>query len=193
MFVNLLRCIMHTNIPVFMSTRFLICLFIIHSITNVDTQLHQQIGSLCRNDTFIMISAEIIPQIVHHWHIICKFITLQRCIWGACQVPWTPLDFMRPICPNKPDAQIPQCIRPISHNASFCNRNVHMYAHFCYKMMYCVIFDALWDLWDGSIGTPWSPTLIYSFVSMKHMIICCFSGKLWYLQHKCVGDTILNH
>ena len=35
------------------------------------------------------------------------------------------LNFIRPI------SQIPQCIRQISHNVPFCNRNVHMRAHFC--------------------------------------------------------------
>ena len=39
--------------------------------------------------------------------------------------------------PRRAISQIPQCIRQISHNAPFCNRNVHMCAHFCYK---------LWDL-----------------------------------------------
>ena len=37
-------------------------------------------------------------------------------------------------------AQIPQCISWISHNAPFCNRNVHTCAHFCYKMVHCGIF-----------------------------------------------------
>ena len=42
---------------------------------------------------------------------------------------------------NRPISQIPGCICAIiSHNASFCNRNVHMCAHFCYKMMHCGIF-----------------------------------------------------
>ena len=31
---------------------------------------------------------------------------------------------------NRPFAQIPQCTSSISHNAPFCNRNVHMCAHF---------------------------------------------------------------
>ena len=35
---------------------------------------------------------------------------------------------------------IPQGIRQISHNAPFCNRNVHRGAHFCYKMVHCGIF-----------------------------------------------------
>ena len=36
-------------------------------------------------------------------------------------------------------AQIPQYTSPISHNAPFCNRNVHMCAHFCYKIVHCGI------------------------------------------------------
>ena len=39
-----------------------------------------------------------------------------------------------------PVAQIPQFSNPISHNAPFCNRNVHMCAHFCYKMVHYGIF-----------------------------------------------------
>ena len=36
--------------------------------------------------------------------------------------------------------QIPQCTNPISHNAPLCNKNVHICAHFCYKMVHCGIF-----------------------------------------------------
>ena len=35
---------------------------------------------------------------------------------------------------HRPISQIPQCIIQVSHNAPFCNRNVHRYAHFCYQM-----------------------------------------------------------
>ena len=42
---------------------------------------------------------------------------------------------------NRPIPQIPQCIRQISHSSLFCDRNVHTYAHFCYKMVLCVIRD----------------------------------------------------
>ena len=42
--------------------------------------------------------------------------------------------------PNNPVAQILQCTSPISHNAPFCDRNVHMCAHFCYKMVHYGIF-----------------------------------------------------
>ena len=41
---------------------------------------------------------------------------------------------------NRPISPIPQCIRKISHNAPFCNRNVHICAHFCYKMLHCGIW-----------------------------------------------------
>ena len=44
---------------------------------------------------------------------------------------------------NKPVAQTPQCIGPISHNAPFCNRNV-------LQMVHCGVFDALWVVWDES-------------------------------------------
>ena len=40
----------------------------------------------------------------------------------------------------RPVAQIPQCISHISHNASFCNKNVHTRSHFCYKMVHCGTF-----------------------------------------------------
>ena len=40
----------------------------------------------------------------------------------------------------KPVAQIPHRTSPISYNAPFCHRNVHMCAHFCYKIAPCRIF-----------------------------------------------------
>ena len=45
-------------------------------------------------------------------------------------------------------AQMPQCISPISLNTPCCNRNVHMCAHFCYKMVH-------WGIWDGRTVTVW--------------------------------------
>ena len=57
---------------------------------------------------------------------------------------------------NKPVAQIPQCTTPISHNGPFCNTNVHVCGHFCYKMVHCgYLCNALWDLWDVSIMLEW--------------------------------------
>ena len=43
----------------------------------------------------------------------------------------------------RPIAPIPQCTSPISHNALFCNRNVHLCAHFCYKFLHCGMFRLL--------------------------------------------------
>ena len=61
----------------------------------------------------------------------------------------------RSSCPsycNRSVSQIPQCTSLISHNAPFCNRNMHMSAHFCYKRgTVGYLSNALWDLWDGSI------------------------------------------
>ena len=38
-------------------------------------------------------------------------------------------------------SQILLSIRQISHNTAFCNRNVHMHAHFSYKMLQCGVRD----------------------------------------------------
>ena len=60
---------------------------------------------------------------------------------------------------NRSVAQIPQCTSPISHNAPFCNRTVHMCAHFCYKIVhygmfaYCIMGFVRW-VYCGEI--PWS-------------------------------------
>ena len=51
---------------------------------------------------------------------------------------------------NRPISQIPECICAISHNATFCNRNVHMCAHFCYKMVHCGII-----VWRSRVGHFW--------------------------------------
>ena len=45
---------------------------------------------------------------------------------------------------KRPVAQIPQCTLPISHNAPFCNRNVHTCAHLCYKMVHCGICEMVY-------------------------------------------------
>ena len=45
------------------------------------------------------------------------------------------------VCSNRPISQIPECIRQISHNASFCNRNVRTCAYFSYKLVHCGIWD----------------------------------------------------
>ena len=54
---------------------------------------------------------------------------------------------------NRPISQILECICAISHNAPFCNRNVHISVTKWYIVGYGT--DAFWDLWDGSISHNW--------------------------------------
>ena len=68
---------------------------------------------------------------------------------------------------NRPISQIPQRICAISHNAAFCNRNVHMCAHFCYKMLHCgisvwcILGFVRWDYYTSTMAivamamAPW--------------------------------------
>ena len=67
----------------------------------------------------------------------------------------------------RPAAEIPQCTSSISQNAPFCNRNVHICAHFCYKVVHCWILvwshdDVIkWKhfprYWPFVRGIHWSP------------------------------------
>ena len=42
---------------------------------------------------------------------------------------------------------------PTSHNAPFCNRNVHTCAHFCYKIVLCGIWTTLWEFCNRFIAS----------------------------------------
>ena len=55
---------------------------------------------------------------------------------------WFPWQWTIVWC-NRPISQIQQFFRQMSHNAPFCNRNVHTYSHFCYKLEHC----GIWDGW----------------------------------------------
>ena len=77
----------------------------------------------------------------------------QKCVWQSCnfkrhvsliieqidivQYQWY---LIKDKTGDRPIVQILQCIHVVSHDAPFCNRNVHMRAHFCYKMVHCGIF-----------------------------------------------------
>ena len=68
----------------------------------------------------------------------------------------------------RPIAQIPQCIRQVSHNAPSCNRNVHT---FCYKMVHCGMWDwcnmgfvqqVYWSLvYQGPMNINWHLSRIF--------------------------------
>ena len=63
-------------------------------------------------------------------------VRCHRLQWGGILSPCVILMWR-----NRPISQVPQCTWQISHNATFCNRNVHTCAHFCYKMVHCGIWD----------------------------------------------------
>ena len=58
----------------------------------------------------------------------------------CCQPPvsW-PVIFT--VTANTSISQMLQCIRQIIHNAPLCNRNVHMCAHSCFKVVFCGLWD----------------------------------------------------
>ena len=73
--------------------------------------------------------------------------------------------------------KIPQCTRTICHNAPLCNRNVHMCAHFCYKVVHCGTFGrriiefVRWIYPNESLWPTTSPPLL--------MMTSCITGPLW--------------
>ena len=74
-------------------------------------------------------------------------VTLAVQLRGVSLLKWNclhvdPIDLLQ---------KITQCTCCVSHKAPLCNRNMHTCAHFCYKMVHCGIFYALWDLWDESL------------------------------------------
>ena len=78
----------------------------------------------------------------------------------------------------------------ISHNAPFCNRNVHTCAHFCYKVMHC----ALWEMglvhcgiWDSI--TIYLESIILLNVEKKYENKCFLPVTLLWLPFE--GENIL--
>ena len=67
---------------------------------------------------------------------------------------------------NRHFAQIPQCTRPISHNASFCNKISH------YKMVHCGIFASCivgfgkWVYWSMQ---KWLHSIVATHVHSSHV------------------------
>ena len=99
---------------------------------------------------------------------------------------------------NRPISQIPQCIRQLSRNATFCNGNVHTCAHFGYKTVHCGMWDwcIVWFVklvyWRHGPVYPTVPWLLmtwghpepglhqpwYSLCFMKN------SGKIYHLLYR---------
>ena len=72
--------------------------------------------------------------IVPRW--VCQQVnSLMMCpLWQIYVTDGEPLS-------NRPISQIPQCTCTLSHNALFCNRNVHICSNFCYKIVHYGIFQ----------------------------------------------------
>ena len=73
-----------------------------------------------------------------------------------------------------PSKKFPQCIRQISHNVPFCNRNLHTCAHFCCKMVH----------WGYGTGALWNLLTHWSYHSASYIrdftVYCIHSaGVLW--------------
>ena len=74
----------------------------------------------------------------------------------------------------RPVTQIPQCTSPISHNAPFCNRNVHTCAHFCHKMVHygifvwCIVGFVRWVYWLDSINGSFFQSSMMDFNHLDH-------------------------
>ena len=84
-------------------------------------------------------------------------------------------------CYNRLVAQIPQCTRSISHNAPFCNRNVHISVTRWCSVGYSS--NALWDSWDGPIECAITrPYCIFSCriqqLFCDELCVQCFLGNL---------------
>ena len=72
---------------------------------------------------------------------------------------------------NRPISQIPQSISitELSHNASFCKRNVTSCPHFCYKMLLVGYgTGAVWDSSDRSITCRLVETKLLSESVLTH-------------------------
>ena len=103
----------------------------------------RNVDTLVKNNTSIYAG--------HLWRITSTF----RCAWPF---------FYLPRSTYRPIAQIPERTSLISHNAPFCNRNMHM----CTTKLCIVGYlpDALWDLWDGSILNQWDVTLSHRYIEL---------------------------
>ena len=90
-----------------------------------------------------------------------SYLTLTSELWGVSsilEIIDTVGTALHNICKHsRPISQIPQCTSHISHKAPFCNRNVHMCAHFsheilhCGKLVWCIVGFVRWVYWVCSI------------------------------------------
>ena len=99
--------------------------------------LNNQWNLICNYFLFCFIVPELYP---HCKSVMLIRVAILKSISISAHVDRCLSDKLWYLQHNRPDTQIPQCTYAISHNALFCNRNVHTCAHFCYKMVHCGIF-----------------------------------------------------
>ena len=106
---------------------------------------------------------------------------------------------------NRPVAQIPHCIRPISHSAPFCNIYVYMCAHVWYKMVHwgilvwCIMGFVRWAScttyggshccglllgWDSGLANKISRVTIYMTPIITMYFLKKVGCKIWYLWNR---------
>ena len=73
-----------------------------------------------------------------HSNYTATWLNLESELWGVFNMQHE-ISSLQLTTMNVCVAQIPQCTSSISHNAPFYNRNVHVWAHSCYKMVHCGI------------------------------------------------------
>ena len=77
-------------------------------------------------------------------------------------------------------SHVPQCTSLISHNAPFCNRNVHMCAHFCCKIVHCGMFIwcimgfVRWVYWKSKVVVA---TTFLSLLAASEVVIARLSWR----------------
>ena len=106
-------------------------------------------------------------------------------------VYWNTISYL--LWTNSPISQILWCITLISHNAPFFNRNVHMCAHFCYKMVHCGIWE--WcmvvhyatGLLQGYNMVPTSNWLQAFYISLRW--VCCGSVCCEYTEKTDIDNS----
>ena len=83
----------------------------------------------------------------------------------------------------------------LSHNALFCNRNVHTCAHFCYKMVYCGIWNScmvgFWRWFIDIVYPEYSGLSTRGDTWYRHFLFCfswricwhqCLMGHCWHIM-----------
>ena len=115
-----------------------------------------------------------VTPLLTHWSYVFLALIHPRCIWfhnilWACIICYV-------YCANRHVAQIPQCTSFVSHNAPFCNRNVHISV-----TKWCIVgylSTALWDLWDMGLFLQTGFNILYilcSFCLHIIVLVCCFT------------------